>query len=414
MSNNTTFGSEGNITVPEQESNVPCGPPPGWTGPPPPGVYANAANSLMKIIPPIIILVGTFGNTLTVIVLFRQMRKLSSTAMFLLALAFSDNLFLFNAPLRRWIIAVWNEDIRHRSEIGCKFSVYLTYTSSQFSSWTLVAVTVERLVSVVWPHRVRLDCTPRISCIFITVIFLIVFGLNTHIFYGFGQSSLPVYIGQGFCEPIYEGYRTFWTKTYAWIDFTVVYAVPFGILAVANSVIVYYLRKTNAERERMSDRSNTTETKMVTIMLVLLSIVFFLCLTPVSIYFIYLPYWAEDNFQWLCINVYEYIRLSEITHFVFVITNLLGYVNASFNFVLYIISGSKYRSEIKALLLCRPSAKAGVFGGSSSSSQRRTIYSSVSTVRAYRGKSQTDVGMEGDGDQKGECECPPLGSANHI
>lgn len=380
-----------------QHGGLSCGPPPGWKGPPPPGPYLNAADMLMKIVPPILIIFGTFGNTLTVVILIRQVGKLSSTAVFLLALAVSDTMFLFTGPLRRWIIAVWNKDIRHISEIGCKFSVYFTYSSIQFSSWILVAVTVERLISVVWPHRVKLGCTPRLSVMTVFILFLIIFGLNTHILYGFGRSDLPMYRGFGYCEALYPGYQLFWSKSYAWIDFCVVYALPFCILTASNMVIIYKLKKTRGIRRTMSvsERSSTNDTKSITLTLTLLSLLFFICLTPVSVYFIYRPYWAEDNEKWICVDVYEYIRLEEISKFVFVVTNLFGYINASFNFVLYIISGSKYRSEIKALFLCRTSGKSGVFGRSTSGSHRQTMYSTVSTVRQLIRTPQSSQSRDG-------------------
>lgn len=360
-----------------------CAPPPGWTGPPPPGVYGRTADLLWKVVPPIIIVFGTFGNILTVTVLLRNRRRLSSTALFLLALAISDTILLFNPPLRRWVLAMWQEDVRHTGELGCKVSIYLTYTSIQFSSWILVAVTVERLISVVWPHRVRLGCTPRNSVKIITVLFVVIFLSNIHIFYGYGRSNLPVYFNQGFCMPLYEGYRIFWNKTYAWIDFAIAFAVPFGILVVANSVIIYKLCKTRIQRHQSSlsrDKSTSNDTKTVTVMLILLSVAFFVCLSPVSVYFIYAPIWRERILEWLCVDIDVLFRLMELHELVYAITNLLGYINASLNFVLYIISGSKYRTEIKALLLCRPIGSEGVFGKSTTSSRRRTMISTVASI----------------------------------
>lgn len=365
----------------------PCAPPPGFTGPPPPGDYFNAADKLWTIVPPIVVVLGVFGNMLTVVILLRHIRKLSSTAIYLLTLAFSDTLFLLNAPLRRWIVNVWDEDVRHMSELVCKFSVYLTYSSSQLSSWILVAVTIERLISVVWPHRVRLGCTTRLSVTVIFVIVLIIFGSNAHIFYGFGRSDLPVFRNEGYCQPLYEDYFTFFNKTYPWIDFAVVFAIPFGILLISNLGIVYRLHKSRRERRKMSiivksrsDKSTANDIRRVTIILIILSVVFFICLAPVSIYFIYRPYMIEHRERLICVDIYEYIRLKELDVFLNALTNLLGYINAAFNFILYFISGSKYRAEIKALLFCRSGGRDDVFGSSSNGSRRRNTASTIASV----------------------------------
>lgn len=400
MSNNTNDTDQGSGTGSET-GGLPCPFPKGFTGPPPPGVYKHVELVLLKIIIPIIIGVGTFGNVLTIIVLIRHMKKLTSTAMFLFTLALSDTLLLYNAPLRRWITSIWNEDIRHYTELGCKFSVYLTYTSIQFSSWLLVAVTVERFISVVWPHRVRLGCTPRNSAIVIGVLFLIIFGLNTHIFYGFGYSKLPVYNGEGFCEPLYEGYRVFWGDVYSWIDLAVAFAIPFGFFVVINSVIIYKLRMMRLQRRKMSiiksksEDSSNKDANGVTVMLIMLSVVFFLCLTPVSVYFIVREYWLKHIAEWFCIDIYEFFRLFEIHSLVYVIVNIIGYCNASVNFFLYIISGSKYRAEIKALLLCKPVAQDGIFGSSSSASQRRTTRSTIASESRYGSRSTATASYNG-------------------
>jgi hypothetical protein len=238
----------------------------------------------------------------------------------------------------------------------------MTYTSIQFSSWLFVAVTVERLICVVWPHRVRLGCTPRNSAIIVGVLFLIILGLNTHIFYGFGYSKLPVYNGEGFCEPLYEGYRVFWGDVYSWIDFAFAFAIPFGFFVVINSVIIYKLRRKMSIIKSKSEDNNTKDANGVTVMLIMLSVVFFLCLTPVSVYFIVREYWLKHIAEWFCIDINVFFRLLEIHSLVNVIVNIIGYCNASVNFFLYIISGYKHRAEIKALLLCKPVAQDEIFG----------------------------------------------------
>ncbi|XP_060588697.1 lysophosphatidic acid receptor 6-like [Ruditapes philippinarum] len=378
-----------------QPQGPPCMPPPGFTGPPPPGATLIAAERLWKIVPPIIISVGLIGNILTLIILLRHGRKLSSTAVFLLTLTISDTLFLLNAPLRHWILAMWDEDVRHISEIGCKFSVYLTYSSLQLSSWVLVAVTVERFICVVWPHRVRLGCTPRSSVIMVIILSFVIFGGNTHILYGYGRSDLLIFRNRGFCEPLYEGYNTFWSKTYSWIDFIVVFVIPFCILLLANVTIIYKLRKTHEIRRNISidktgsHKTSSRDTRTVTIMLILLSVVFFICLTPVSIFYIYRPYWLESITELQCIDIYEYFRLREVYKLVEAITNLLGYINSAFNFVLYIVSGSKYRAELKALILCRPVGESGLFGGSGFTPRRRGTTSTIASVRSRSSSTST-------------------------
>ena len=80
--------------------------------PPPIGYYGDTRIMMWKVIPPIIITFGIIGNILTVIVLIRQkIRCLSSTAIYLLALAISDSLILLSGPLRNWIKHIYDIDV---------------------------------------------------------------------------------------------------------------------------------------------------------------------------------------------------------------------------------------------------------------------------------------------------------------
>ncbi|KAL4236447.1 hypothetical protein ACF0H5_004832 [Mactra antiquata] len=387
--------TELNYTEPTP-ARIICAPPPGWTGIPPPGIYANIADILHRVVLPIIIISGTFGNLVTVIILLRHSRVLSTTGMFLMSLAVSDTVLLYTAPLRRWIISVWEIDIRHNGRVACKTSVYLTYCSIQFSSWVLVAVTIERVISVVWPHRVKLNFTKKNTMLFISTLFVAIFGLNSHILYGFGHSKLREHRGKGFCEPQYEGYLQFWTKMYSFIDFVVAFALPFVVLVISNAIIIQKLKQAHQKRKSMSSMakpsgpSDGDQSHNVTILLISLGVIFFICMAPVSVFFIYFPYWNELNEKWTCINAYEYFRQNEIQQLVFAVVIVLGYTNASINFFLYVASGTKFRSQIKALFLCRPVRPDSVFGSINTSQNRKrfTVYSEISSIEKASGASK--------------------------
>ncbi|KAH3697945.1 hypothetical protein DPMN_085457 [Dreissena polymorpha] len=124
----------------------------------PVGYYGNTRALLWRVIPPIIMTVGTIGNTMTVLVLLHQ-QKMTSTALFLFALAISDTLTLFSGLLTGWVMFTWDLDIRLLSNPGCKTLVYMTYCSIHLSTWLIVAVTLERTACVLFPHKVRLGCS---------------------------------------------------------------------------------------------------------------------------------------------------------------------------------------------------------------------------------------------------------------
>ena len=359
------------------------------TGPPPellyPGYYMNVTQNIWKVVPPIIISFGTVGNILTIIVILRQIKQISSTSLFLLCLAFSDLLVLYTSPLRQWILHLTMDrdlserttDVRNLSEAGCRIHTYLTYVSIQISSWLLVAVTMERVLSVMMPHRIKSISSLRVAGIFIISVTMFVLILNVFFLFGIGyglveaesqRQKKPIYHQ---CWPKTQEYQQFHDDVWPWIDFCVAFAIPFLILTICNSMIIVKLARTKQHRRRMSVgqgprlRSIEKDNNVVTVLLVCLCILFFVCLCPVSVYFIGQPYWMnhiilrqEKSLQ----DAMDKKKDMEYLILWHAIVNCIGYLNATCNFVFYVLSGSKFRREIKSVLCCRKPGTESIFG----------------------------------------------------
>ena len=217
----------------------------GWSFPV--GYYGDTRTLLWRVIPPILITVGTIGNMMTVFVLLRQ-KKMTSTAFFLFALALSDTLTLISGLLRGWVLFTWDLDIRLLSNPGCKAQVVLPYCSIHLSSWLIVAVTLERTACVLFPHKVRLGCSPRNAGLIIVLIVLAVFGINI---------ILPVIVDlnryEGAkCATSTKGYLDLLNDFHQWIDFTLYFGAPFPLLLIGNVIIVVQLARSRSIRQQMS------------------------------------------------------------------------------------------------------------------------------------------------------------------
>ena len=94
----------------------------------------QASELIWKLVPPILIIFGSIGNTLSIVVLTRKSMRNSTTTLYLTFLAFSDILVLYTGLLRQWIFYVFEYDIRIVSEVGCKIHLCLVYTSLDFFS----------------------------------------------------------------------------------------------------------------------------------------------------------------------------------------------------------------------------------------------------------------------------------------
>ena len=123
----------------------------------------QVAVTLWQVCPPVILLLGTFGNCMTLVILRTMPRGGSSGSMSLLfaALAVSDLVLLYTGLLRQWLYRTFMLDVRELHDVICKIHVFVVYLSRMTSAWFLVAMTMQRVVSVLLPHRVGLLSTRR-------------------------------------------------------------------------------------------------------------------------------------------------------------------------------------------------------------------------------------------------------------
>ncbi|KAH3703792.1 hypothetical protein DPMN_078838 [Dreissena polymorpha] len=322
----------------------------------PPGSYIKDTYIWMwRLVPPVLIVFGIMGNVCTICVLLRSPKRLTSISLYLLVLACSDTVFLLNAPLRQWIRFVWSYDIRDQNNVLCKLSAYLTYATYHFSAWILVAVTMERVCAVLWPHRFKSMCTRKTSAVIIGVIFTGIVSLNAHVLYVVQLNDQLGVAQKSLCQVLNTAYE-FFTTIWNWINFSAAFIIPFCLLFIGNIVIINGLRKSHKLQKRMSavtSRANANKSS-VTFVLILLSLLFFISQTP-TIYFLYYPYHMKAKRQLPCDKYAQFIREEDTIWLIYTVTSLVSYINATLNSAIYIVSGRRFREEILRMLRCQQS-----------------------------------------------------------
>lgn len=315
---------------------------------------------IWKIVPPILILLGTVGNSLSILVLTRKSIRTSTTALYLTVLAVSDLLVLYSGLLRQWIIYTFEFDVRHVSEFGCKLNIWLVYSSLDFSAWILIVVTLERVISAWFPHNARTVCTKKSAMAFMISIGVFILVLNSHLMYGMSYEYKTDEFGFEVvarkCVEIDRDYFNFFNKVWPWIDLCAFCAIPFTVIVVGNCLILFKViksqRKTNSRvvptiaggSRQMT--GNAGKHSSMTAMLFTLNIVFLLSTSPISIYNVGYSYWAEGASAEL------YARLD----LWWAVVNMFMYTNNSLNFLLYCLSGTKFRREVVRIFCFNRSA----------------------------------------------------------
>ena len=166
-----------------------------------------------KIIYPFLILFGTFGNVM-IIVIHKRTALTSSMSVFFLTLAASDLVSLCVTCFRAWLRLLFYFDLAAQNDTLCKLGLFLLYVSGVLSAWTLVAMTAQRAVCVLFPHRANVLCTVGKSKAIVVSMVLFIAAIHTHLLYGVGTRMVK---GGKRCVILYAYESFFFLRYGAWL-----------------------------------------------------------------------------------------------------------------------------------------------------------------------------------------------------
>ncbi|KAK3596653.1 hypothetical protein CHS0354_006204 [Potamilus streckersoni] len=314
---------------------------------------------LLLYVPPILLLVGTFGNIFSFIILTRHVRKVS-TYNYLTVLAIMDILVLYVGLLQLWIGELTDEIVNHGRWL-CKILIFLGYVSSDASVWLIIAVTVERFIAVCFPLKAYTMCNIRKArCIIFLVICLICI-INVHFLWTVDLKSVSSNDTVGRKCEASDDHKVLVEVAWPWVDAAIYSFLPFVAITILNSLIVrqifsakqkrhqlqYILRspKSPGVTRTMPSRNQGEGSKKLTCMLMSVSCTFLLTTLPMNICLIIRAFWNSND-------VKTYATFTLLT----TIAKLLMYTNHSINFFLYCATGRKFRKQFQNMtcICCTP------------------------------------------------------------
>lgn len=322
---------------------------------------------MWQIVSPILIIFGTTGNVISILVMSQKKFSRWSSSIFLIGLAVADLSVLYVGLLRQWVIYMFGWDFRSSHPVVCKVHWWLVYVCADIPVLILTAITVERLISTLCPFRSKKICTKNKAKVVLGIILVTALVINSHLLFGFGQLGITVgnetmYIP---CAPITEKYEHFFAKVWPWIDLCKFSLIPFVILSSGNVCIIYKLissrRKVmtrvcplNSRTDAAPTASGTGgRTSYMSILLICLNFVFIFCTLPICVYFIGEPYWIPKDIP----------RSVQLQDPWWALVNMFMYANNSCNFIMYCLTGSRFRNSVRELF------KKGTSGNLNASSR---------------------------------------------
>lgn len=312
--------------------------------------YGEDFDKTMHIVLPIICLVGIVGIILTVIVLSRKHMS-TSTNCYLTSLAITDLCFLLFLGIKFVEISLSREG----HYIYVVISNYIHIFLDMFllaSVWLTVMLAIERYIAICHPLRAMSICTVQRARFIILGIFVFSLACRLPNFFRYRVISFKDECLQKevvFFEHTAMGKDETFRRLYAWIVNCFICAVlPFSALLFLNGCLIREIhRSTNYLRYHLAIDSNvqtiiTGEEVKITMMLISVIIVFFVCQAP---YVILAAIKAI-----LLDQIFEHFKL--LTD----VTNLLLVLRSSFNFVLYCWFSEKFWNTFKRTF-CVPACR---------------------------------------------------------
>ncbi|CAF1217476.1 unnamed protein product, partial [Didymodactylos carnosus] len=292
--------------------------------------YIAQVNYYLFILDSIIALGGFLGNLLALVVINRKPLKNTSSSVFITYLALFDISVL--------IVHVFSISISHfklHNLIVHCFITYATDLTTFCSIWILIIITLERCIAVHWPFLSKRFCTIRfarlsiyilivMSFIFFTTTFLLVYEPN------FIHSKCTI---RKNLQKIIRIYKP-----------VIFYYIP-DLLLLSNLFIVYglcvkhrrhtrTLKLHNESLIRINDVNINRKQRQLTVMLITVSLSFYLFTTPAIINFITQLHPPKHR------NVRKLKKLFLQAQ----VTVLLLQMNNATNFIFYCLAGQRFRA----------------------------------------------------------------------
>lgn len=308
--------------------------------------YRDTVRSIWIYGSPLLLLLGTVGNTLCFAVMARKRLRNTLFGVYLRCIAVCDTGHLWLGLLVKWGVSCFDFDFSATNPAICKLRELFFHSFGDVAIWAVCGLTVERLFVVL--HSNSPKNLPPTRAVITIVCFGVVSVLkNAHMMWTRGieadvdnqtLSSLCGY--SGFPGEHYERFIR------PWIVFVFLDLLPVILLLTSNTIIIAKLRRLHTSRPRFASanghvKNDERHVIQATIMCMTVSFAFIVLITPTMILLVGKPYWATSP------DSKPSYYLSKAG------ANFLIYVHHSINFVLYCLSGQRFREEFLEMVRCR-------------------------------------------------------------
>ncbi len=252
-------------------------------------------------------------------------------------------------------------DISNESKFLCEWHDFFMVLMSMSGSWTIVVITIFRVISVGFPHKAKIWCTRRnayiaiLFCVFFLVCICIPIPFTVWSFETFDYSYYAYdYNIYNYNNNFYGDFsntltfctytNTIYTKIVMWIGNIIQVFLPFLIILFGNLFIIKHLYASRKMRNSMVQSQHANDSKSELSMSAILIAISFVFLITM------MPYFAIVVVGQAFIEVDR--RSLEYRKVFYLVQDLLffvHYLNNVVNIVCYGLVGGTFKDELKGL-----------------------------------------------------------------
>ena len=355
----------------------------------------------------IVIPVGIVGNILTLLVFLRRQNRAISVCVYLAALAACDTAVLLATGLNVATRGLVSRLSEKALSTFCKVAIYLVLSSAQSGVMIILAMLTERVVAVLKPLQARMWLSPKRAVIVSVVLIMFSLLYNGPLLLTAGGATRA---GNVSCQ----GYTFSNTLTaiYSTVTLVVQVVIPFLAILIMNAIILYAVktsrlttrtetdgksfgtssstvvmddisdipdtpqarpepRRTPSPKPKRSDmpaaagssrqgqnglvkkRKITYQERQLTVMAAIMTLVFVLLTMPRYLYSAVVVITSNSQTNGNSNGRFNG-HASFDWHLASVVFQRLYTTNSACNFFLYVLSGSKFRRDLRQMVCCRP------------------------------------------------------------
>ena len=221
----------------------------------------------------------------------------------------------------------------------CRLTCIFNFTGYLWSSLLLLSMTFDRLYSIIRPHKAASFNTVKRAKI--TIVCIIIISVSYNIPHLFVAANV-----NWECVPYGGALGTVLGEIYYWMSFVIQFVIPFVLLLVMNSIIIHKIRTRSVFKQEASSsgdpnsgensKTKNSESQMFAILLSV-TFAFLLLTTPSYVFFLYV---RIVDFSATPEKFARYYLFYNSAH-------KMSISNHGINFFLYVISGQKFRTDLK-------------------------------------------------------------------